>query len=126
VGWVERSETHGQLSELHSTLTLDCDLRSLIVVVDGGRFRRRRAVKLAKSRKWTDVEVQRAIAEIKKEPNLWEELEKIEKTTGDFRGTPAGLKEQEIVASLHRDCELNELTDLHVAIRRRRRTFLGP
>ena len=80
---------------------------------------------LAKSRDWTEAEVQEAILEIKKEPGLWEELEQIEKTTGDFRDTEAEKKEWRALKRLHPECELHEATQLYIAIRKYRRGHLG-
>lgn len=82
-------------------------------------------MKIAKSRQWSEVEVEEAVAALKREPGLWEELERIEATTGEFRGVDAGLKEQQIITRLHRECELNEITDLLLAIRRTRRAKFG-
>jgi hypothetical protein len=45
-------------------------------------------MKIAKSRSWTGVEVQEAVAALKREP--WEELERIEATTGEFREVETG------------------------------------
>jgi hypothetical protein len=69
--------------------------------------------------------VQEAIAEIKKEPGLWEELKQIEKTTGDFRDTVAERKEWRRLIKLHPECQLHEMTQLHVAIRKYRRAQPG-
>ena len=79
---------------------------------------------IAKSRDWTEAEVQEAIAAIKQEPGLWEEVEHIEKTTGDFE-MEVHHKELRILFRLHQDCELNEITDLYHAIRNYRRAQLG-
>jgi hypothetical protein len=73
---------------------------------------------LVKSRNWTEADVQEAIAKIKEEPGLWQELEKIEKTTAEFRNTEAGLRERRILAELHPNCSLNEITDLYVPVRK--------
>ena len=81
-------------------------------------------MKIAKSRKWTQAEVEEAIAVLKSEPGLWEELERIEATTGEFRDVDAGFQEQRIVTRLHPECELNEITDLLLAIRLFRRAKL--
>jgi hypothetical protein len=83
-------------------------------------------MKIAKSRAWTQAEAEEAIAALKAEPGLWEELKRIEATTGEFRGTKAGLRQSQILARLHRECELNEITDLLIAVRKSRRIELGP
>jgi hypothetical protein len=80
---------------------------------------------LAKSRDWTDTEVQEAISAIKKEPGLWEELEHIEKTTGDFANTEAEKREWRVLLALHPGSELHEKTQLYMAIRNYRRVQLG-
>jgi hypothetical protein len=82
-------------------------------------------MKFAKSRSWTDAEVENAVAALKNEPGLWEELERIEATTGEFRDVEAGLQETRIVMRLHPECELNEITDLLLAIRLLRRAAVG-
>jgi len=82
-------------------------------------------MKWAKSRVWTESEVQHAIAEMRKVPNLWDEIERIEKTTGDFTGTEVDRQERRIMSRLHPECELNEVTDLYIAIRKYRRAQLG-
>ena len=82
-------------------------------------------MKIAKSRSWTDAEVQHAIAEIKKEPGLWEELERIEATTGELGDVEAGRKEERIVVRLHPECGLKEVVDLLLAIRLFRCAALG-
>ena len=70
--------------------------------------------------------MQEAIAAIKKEFRFClEELERIEATTGEFRDVEAGLQEMRIVARLHPECELNEITDLLLAIRLFRRASIG-
>jgi hypothetical protein len=81
-------------------------------------------MKIAKTRKWTEAEVEEAVAALKKHPGLWEELERIEATTGEFGDVEAGLEEMRIAKRLHLDCELNEITDLLLAIRLYRRAAL--
>lgn len=44
-------------------------------------------MKMAKSRAWTEDEVQQAIDEMKRMPSLWEEIEHIERTSADFTET---------------------------------------
>jgi hypothetical protein len=78
-----------------------------------------------RERNWTDVEVQEAISAIKKQPGLWEELEQIERTTGEFRNTEASTKELRVLARLHPECTLHEITQLNMAIRICRRVRLG-
>ena len=80
---------------------------------------------IAKSRKWTEAEIQDGIAAIKSHPGLWEEVENIEKATGEFTDTEAGLQEYRILKRLHQETMLNELADLYAAIRRHRRARLG-
>jgi hypothetical protein len=81
-------------------------------------------MKRAKSRNWTQAEVDEAIAAINREPGLWEELRRIEATTGEF-DVDAGLRAERIVVQLHPECELNEITDLLIALRLSRRAQLG-
>jgi hypothetical protein len=81
-------------------------------------------MKIARSRAWAQAEIDQAIAAIKRVPGLWEELKQIEATTGDF-DVDAGLKAERIVVRLHPECELNEITDLKIAIRLLRRAELG-
>jgi hypothetical protein len=69
-------------------------------------------MRLAKSRDWSDAEVQEAVAAIKAEPGLWAELENIEKTTGESNGTEVGFKELQVLARLHSGCELHLATVL--------------
>jgi hypothetical protein len=76
-------------------------------------------------RNWTKIEVQEAIDAIKKEPSLWEELEQTERTTGEFRNTEASTNQRRVLARLHPDCTLHEITQLKLAIRIRRRAQLG-
>ena len=83
-------------------------------------------MKIAKSRKWDQAEVEEAVAALKKRPGLWEELVRIEATTGEFGFDGAGLEEMRIISRLHPDCELNERTGLLLAIRLYRRAALGP
>jgi hypothetical protein len=52
---------------------------------------------LAKSRDWTEAEVQEAIDQIKKEPGLWEKLEYVEGTTAEFRGSEIGETESSVL-----------------------------
>jgi hypothetical protein len=80
---------------------------------------------LAKSRDWTDTEVQEAVAAIKIEPGLWEELARIERTTGNFENSEAWLAENRILSTLHPECGLHEITQLYVAVRKHRRDELG-
>jgi hypothetical protein len=82
-------------------------------------------MKIAKSRSWTGVEVQEAVTALKREPGLWEDLARIEATTGEFREVEAGVQEARIVTRLHPECELNEITDLLLAIRLYRCAALG-
>jgi hypothetical protein len=81
-------------------------------------------MKIAKSRAWTQGEIDQAIAAIKRVPGLWEELMQIEAATGDFN-VDAGLKAERIIMQLHPECELNEITDLKIASRLSRRAELG-
>jgi hypothetical protein len=78
----------------------------------------------ARWRKWTDAEVEEAIAEIKREPGLWEELERIEKTTAGFN-TEVGKREWDILIKLHPECPLREINDLYCPVRSYRRAQLG-
>jgi hypothetical protein len=82
-------------------------------------------MKIAKSRSWTEDEVKDAIAALKREPGLWEELERIEATTGEFTDTKAGFEQRRIISRSHPECELNEITDLLLAIRLRPRASPG-
>jgi hypothetical protein len=82
-------------------------------------------MKIAKSRVWTPVEVEEAGVALRKEPGLWDELERLEKENGDFLESDAGRREMQIVARLHRGCELKEISDLLAALRRVRRKKLG-
>ncbi len=82
-------------------------------------------MKEVKSRDWTEMEVRRAVAEIQREPGLWEELERIEKATGEFRDSDAADKELGILTKLHPECSLHEITQLYVAVRKYRRDLLG-
>jgi hypothetical protein len=84
-----------------------------------------RKMPIAKSREWTEEEVQEAIATIKRERGLWEELEQVEKTTGDFGDTDLADRERGVLVRLHSDCELSEITQLYVAVRAHRRAELG-
>jgi hypothetical protein len=79
----------------------------------------------AAKRVWTKAEVQAAVEALKREPGLWQELEHIEATTGEFRGVEAGVKEQRVVTQLHAECKLSEITDLLLAVRVFRRAGLG-
>ena len=76
-------------------------------------------------RNWTEADVLEAVTEMKKNPELWQEIEHIEKTTGDFRDTDTGSKETRILARLHPECSLFETTDLYQAVRKYRRAQLG-
>jgi hypothetical protein len=67
-------------------------------------------MKNAKSRNWTQAEVDAAI---KREPALWGELERIEVTSGEFGDVQAGLEECRVATQLHPD----EITQLLIAIR---------
>jgi hypothetical protein len=78
-----------------------------------------------KSRLWTENDVHEAIAKMKEEPGLWPEIEHTERTTGDFRDTDTGKRERQVLARLHPDCTLLEITDLYVAVRKHRRSKLG-
>ena len=79
---------------------------------------------VAESRNWTEEEVHEAIAEIKREPGLWLELEHVERTTADFRGTEFGRREHRILVRLHPECTLSEITGLYWQIRDCRRSQL--
>jgi hypothetical protein len=81
--------------------------------------------KIAWSPRWSEAEVQQAIAEIKKEPGLWDELERIERTQRDFGETKAGNREFSILVNLHPECVLNEIGQLHGVIRAYHRRQLG-
>ncbi|WP_315806671.1 MULTISPECIES: hypothetical protein [unclassified Bradyrhizobium] len=81
-------------------------------------------MKIAKSRDWTEAEVGEAVASIKREPGLWDELRRIEQTTGDF-DNDVGLRADRIVARMHPECELHEITQLLIAVRLVRRAELG-
>jgi hypothetical protein len=72
----------------------------------------------AKTRDWTDKEVAEAIARIKSErPDVWEELQRIEDTTRDLRGSEAAKIERGLLVRMHPECELSEITQLFSAIR---------
>jgi hypothetical protein len=75
---------------------------------------------LAKSRDWTQADVQAAIDVIKAVPGLWEELEKIEQATKiDARKViETGRREYDVLVRLHPDADLNELTDLYIPIQK--------
>jgi Protein of unknown function (DUF1629) len=105
---------------------LACNSESVFPLQSGQiRAGRNPNMKTAKSRSWTDADVQETIAEIKKKAGLWEELERIEATTGEFRDVDAGLEQTRVVIGFHPKCELNEITDLLLAIRLVRRATLG-
>jgi hypothetical protein len=81
----------------------------------------------AKTRDWTDKEVAEAIAHIKSErPDAWEELQRLEDTTGDLTGSEAIHIQTGILVRMHPECELNEITQLKSALRavRQRRRVL--
>jgi hypothetical protein len=82
-------------------------------------------MKIAKSRVWTTAEIEEAIAAIRTEPGLWDELSRIEAITGEFRDVEAGVQERRIVTQLHPECELSEITQLMLAVRLSRRAELG-
>jgi hypothetical protein len=79
----------------------------------------------AKSRNWTVAEVEAAVAAIKAKPGLWDELERIEKTTADFRGTDIVRQEHAIIKKLYPDTTLSETTQLYGEIRKFRRAALN-
>jgi hypothetical protein len=82
-------------------------------------------MKIAKSRNWTETEVQAAISVIRAEPGLWNELEHIEKTTADFRDTDVGLRERVLIKKLHPTSTFHEITQLYFEVRKFRRAALG-
>ena len=82
-------------------------------------------MKIAKSRNWTETEVQAAISVIRAEPGLWKELEHIEKTTADFRDTDVGLRELALIQKLHPASSFRERNQLYGEIRKFRRAALG-
>jgi|GEM_PF-3347155 len=81
---------------------------------------------IAKSKVWTEADVAEAMGVIKAVPGLWEELERIEQASVIDRKTiEAGRREYDVLARLHPACDLNELTDLYMPIRRILRDGLG-
>jgi hypothetical protein len=84
-------------------------------------------MKIAKSRAWTEAEVQEAVAAIKREAGLWQELEHVEITTADIRQTELFRREMTILRRLHPDPELglHEMTGLYGVVRDFRRARLG-
>jgi hypothetical protein len=81
---------------------------------------------IAKSKQWSEADVQEALAVIKAVPGLWEELERVEKASVIDRKTiEAGRREYDVLVRLHPGCDLNELTDLYMPIRRILRKGLG-
>ena len=76
---------------------------------------------------WSEEDIERAISEIKSVPGLWNQLEEMEKTTADFRGTELQRAEFSILGKLFPDhsLSLNEMTDLYAAVRKYRRAELG-
>jgi len=84
------------------------------------------AMAIAKSKVWTEADINEAVVVIKAVPGLWEELERVEKASVIDRKTiEAGRREYDVLAKLHPDCDLNELTDLYMPIRRQMRADLG-
>ncbi len=80
----------------------------------------------AKSRDWTDAEVTEAVEYLKKDiPETWAELEKLEMTTGDLRGTDAVDMQYAILKELHPECEFYEISQLGGKVRDLRRAQLG-
>lgn len=81
---------------------------------------------IAKSKQWTEADVQEAMGVIKAVPGLWEELERVEQASVIDRKTiEAGRREYDVLVRLHPECDLNELTDLYMPIRRILRAGLG-
>ncbi len=81
---------------------------------------------IAKSKQWSEADVQEALGVIKAVPGLWEELERVEQASVIDRKTiEAGRREYDVLVRLHPNCDLNELTDLYMPIRRILRKGLG-
>ena len=85
-----------------------------------GRFRR------AKSRDWTDSEVQEAAAFVRNErPDVWQKLLDVERTAGDYHGVEEKNTEWRLLHQLHPECELNELTDMFLKLRKLRMAIIA-
>ncbi len=81
---------------------------------------------IAKSKVWSEADVTEAVGVIKAVPGLWEELERIEKANiVDRKTIEGGRREYDVLARLHPTCDLNELTDLYMPIRKQMRAALG-
>jgi len=74
---------------------------------------------VAKSKVWTEADVENAIGVLKAVPGLWEELERVEQASIIDRKTiEAGRREYDVLAKLHPGADLNELTDLYMPIQK--------
>jgi hypothetical protein len=80
----------------------------------------------AKSRNWTSEEVASAVEHLKATmPNEWAELERLELSTGDLRGSEAAGRIFGRLSNLHPECEPREISQLEFAIRLVRLAELG-
>ncbi len=82
----------------------------------------------ANPRNWTSQEVLEAIARIKDaDPQLWEEIVRIERTTGEFTGTATHDSWVGLLAKLYPppEYDLNARIDLYLQIRMHVERMLG-
>ena len=77
-------------------------------------------------RLWTDEEVMAAVEFLKREePQIWADLEELERTTGDLTGTEAIHMQFGALSNLHPECGPQEISNLTWQIRDFRRASLG-
>lgn len=83
-------------------------------------------LRVVKPKHWPDDEVMAAVEFLKRErPQVWTELEELERTTNSIRGSEAaGLQFGEL-CKLHPECGPNEIVDLEWQVRLIRRAALG-
>ena len=82
--------------------------------------------RMSELRQFSEAEAQKVIDYTKSNhPELWQEIERIEKTTAHFTDTEAGNAEDRILARIHPECNLADLANLGFAVRALRRKQFG-
>ncbi|WP_041694604.1 hypothetical protein [Agrobacterium tumefaciens] len=83
-------------------------------------------LRFVEPRHWADDDVMAAVEFLKRErPQVWAELEELERATGSIRGSDAADLQFGALSKLYPECSFSEISDLAWQVRFIRRAALG-